>query len=218
MKGYVGRSPLADRYMPYSYGGVSEEDGLDVDQDGSISSGRRANESDRASLDPSSHMDIATLRAKLKTNKRWSILDKLEKRHYCRVRSCKDCMRIMNCKCLLATAMLGIFVLCALSFTRAVFSSSNRDSANYDYIVVGGGSAGAVLTTRLVTQPTHTAAAITPLTLCVPAGRRRRKCVVTGGGLGNPIRSGGHRPLRGAAHAVPISRLRAHSRLTGAHT
>lgn len=29
-------------------------------------------------------------------HKRWSVLEKLERRYYCRIRSCRDCLHIIN--------------------------------------------------------------------------------------------------------------------------
>lgn len=91
--------------------------------------------------------------------RRWSIFEKLERRHYCSVRNCSDCFRILNCKCMLATLMLFMFVALCVAFVFAVFNSSNdSDNTNndywngFDFIVIGGGPAGSTVTRRLVDE------------------------------------------------------------------
>ena len=83
-------------------------------------------------------------------NRRWSVVEKLEKRHYCRIRSCADCGRILNCKCLLATCMLAIFIVLAVAFAHVLFFATEVESVRFDYIIVGAGPAGSLIANRLV--------------------------------------------------------------------
>ena len=85
-------------------------------------------------------------------NRRWSVVEKLEKRHYCRIRSCADCGRILNCKCLLATCMLAIFIVLAVAFAHVLFFATEVESVRFDYIIVGAGPAGSLIANRLVRE------------------------------------------------------------------
>ncbi len=102
-------------------------------------------------LQGDAHEDPSTYIRSNMSSRRWSILDKLERRHYCSVRSCDDCLRILNFKCLLATTMLGICILLALAFTKTLLSPSAYDYSDniYDFIVIGGGPSGSVITKQL---------------------------------------------------------------------
>jgi len=82
--------------------------------------------------------------------RRWSVLDEWDQRQYCRVRSCADCFRIINCKCLLATCMLGTFVVLAVTFAHVLFFAAEVGSVRYDYIIVGSSSAGSLIAYNLV--------------------------------------------------------------------
>ena len=84
------------------------------------------------------------------SNKRWSVLDKLDRRYYCRNRSCRDCARNLSAKCLLATTMLVIFLALILFFTRAIFYNSDLSPLHFDFIIVGAGPAGSIVSRRLV--------------------------------------------------------------------
>lgn len=83
-------------------------------------------------------------------SRRWSVLDKLERRHYCRVRSCNDFLESLNGRCFLATIMLGTFFLLMISLTRTLFFAADFGTGRYDYIVVGSGPGGSVITKHLV--------------------------------------------------------------------
>ena len=102
-------------------------------------------------LQGDAHEDTSTYIRGNISNRRWSILDKLERRHYCSVRSCNDCMRILNFRCLLATTMLGICIVLAMAFTKTLLSPSPYDYSEnmYDFIVIGGGPSGSVITKQL---------------------------------------------------------------------
>lgn len=84
-------------------------------------------------------------------HKRWSVLEKLNKNYCCRIRSCHDFWKIFSCKCIFSILMLIIFVVLSILLTKAVFSSNNSlMTPNYDFIVVGGGAAGCIITRKLV--------------------------------------------------------------------
>ncbi len=85
-----------------------------------------------------------------KRARRWSVFEKLESRHYCRVRSCADCWRILNCKCLFATAMLGTFVFLAVTFAHVLFFATEVSSMRFDYIIIGASPAGLLVAHDLV--------------------------------------------------------------------
>jgi choline dehydrogenase len=85
-----------------------------------------------------------------KRARRWSVFEKLESRHYCRIRSFADCWGIMSMKCFLATAMLGIFVCVAVTFAHVLFFATEVGSVRFDYIIIGASPAGLLVAHDLV--------------------------------------------------------------------
>lgn len=98
-----------------------------------------------------SDFSFSSRSTKLQENRRWSVLDKLDRRHYCQIRSCYDLYRILNCKCLLATAMLATFIL-LLTSIPSIFTESDLLPLDekFDHIIVGGGVAGCIIAGKLV--------------------------------------------------------------------
>ena len=88
--------------------------------------------------------------SKVKRNRRWSVIEKLESRHYCRVRSFADCWRTLNWKCLFATLMLGTFIVLALTFAHVLFYATEVGSVRFDYIIIGASPAGLLIAHDLV--------------------------------------------------------------------
>jgi len=81
-------------------------------------------------------------------NRRWSVLDKIENRHYLRIRTWKDFRAALNCKVLLSIMMLFSFVWLAYAIIKTLFLAG-FDSNRHDYIIIGGGPAGSLLARRL---------------------------------------------------------------------
>mmetsp|Transcript_18660 Transcript_18660/g.41523 ORF Transcript_18660/g.41523 Transcript_18660/m.41523 type:complete len:118 (+) Transcript_18660:46-399(+) len=59
--------------------------------------------------------------------RRWSVLEKLNNRYYCRIRSCHDCARNMTYKCMFATLMLVAFSWCAVHFARELICNIEEE-------------------------------------------------------------------------------------------
>lgn len=93
--------------------------------------------------------EIYILPKRKKQDKRWSVMEKLGSRHYCRIRTVGDCMRILNFKCVLATGMLLVCLVLLYSFITVLFSFRGGNN-NFDYIIVGAGPAGSLVARRLV--------------------------------------------------------------------
>ena len=73
-------------------------------------------------------------------SKRLMILD--INRHYCRVRSCREFMSILSCKCFFATSMLVFFLVLAVSFAHAMLNIDTIGADRFDFIIIGAGPAG----------------------------------------------------------------------------
>lgn len=86
---------------------------------------------------------------KIKPNKRWSVLEKLERQYG---ENTEGKYRHVNSKCIFATVMLTAFIICGWYFTRTLFFNLQLNPELYDFIVVGGGPAGAVVTRRFLDE------------------------------------------------------------------
>lgn len=83
-------------------------------------------------------------------HKRWSVLEKLNRNHICQIRNCHDFCRMFNGKCVFSTFMLIAFASLSVLLTRAIFFNTFLLVPSYDFIVVGGGTAGCIITRSLV--------------------------------------------------------------------
>ena len=78
---------------------------------------------------------------KREVDRRWSVLDKLQSRHYIRIRNCTDLYNSLTWKFFLSLGMLILFFYCAYGIVKTLFVG--RDLSNkYDYIIIGAGPAG----------------------------------------------------------------------------
>jgi choline dehydrogenase len=83
-------------------------------------------------------------------SRRWSVLDKFDRRYHGRVKSFDDCYRIFNFKFFLAILMLIAFIWLAFAFIQSVLFLAVTTPNTFDFIVIGGGTAGAVVTKQLI--------------------------------------------------------------------
>jgi choline dehydrogenase-like flavoprotein len=83
-------------------------------------------------------------------NKRWSVIEKFDRRYVRRYRTCWDCWQSVTYKCMMSTLMLAAFLFLAWYFTRTLLFSLDFDMESYDFIIVGAGPAGSVVAKRLI--------------------------------------------------------------------
>lgn len=85
-------------------------------------------------------------------NRRWSVLEKLDRQYNGRDRTCCGLFRNITKKCVFATVMLTAFIVLAWYFTRTLLFNIELNPQLYDFIVVGGGPSGSVVTRRLLDE------------------------------------------------------------------
>jgi choline dehydrogenase len=96
------------------------------------------------------HSNKNDIQANTKHSRRWSVMEKLE-RHYGE-NSEGGKFRNISSKCVFATLMLTAFIVCGWYFTRTILFNIQLNPELYDFIVVGGGPAGTVVTRRLLDE------------------------------------------------------------------
>jgi choline dehydrogenase len=96
------------------------------------------------------HSNKNDIQTSAKHSRRWSVMEKLE-RHY-GGDSEGGKFRNISSKCVFATLMLTAFIVCGWYFTRTILFNIQLNPELYDFIVVGGGPAGTVVTRRLLDE------------------------------------------------------------------
>lgn len=135
----------------YSYGSINDNNNYELDNE--------YDELDEYEIEIEQEFEledrlgkIKNLRNKFAESKRWSVLEKLERRYYCRVRSFSDFIRLFNSKCLFSTLMLALFIALFFYFCKFLFFNSNIGPLHYDFIVIGAGPAGSLIARKLVDE------------------------------------------------------------------
>lgn len=89
----------------------------------------------------------------LKDSQRWSVLEKFDNRYrFDQKPSLHYLLHRITPKCLLASGMLILFLTMSIIFTRVIIFNLQLGVINYDYIVVGSGTTGSLVTYRLLKE------------------------------------------------------------------
>ena len=94
----------------------------------------------RVSLSP-----LSSQLPKREQNRRWSVIDKLNNRHYLRIRNCKDFYDMLTLKFLFNLLMLFTFLYLLYFAIHTLFIIDLNNNHKYDYIIIGGGPAGILI-------------------------------------------------------------------------
>ena len=87
------------------------------------------------------------------SKQRWSVLEKFNNRYrFDHKPTFYDLLHRITPKCLLASGMLVLFLTMSIICTRVLIFNLQLAPINYDYIVVGSGTAGSLVTYRLLKE------------------------------------------------------------------